>query len=489
MQLRLLALCALSFASADFLAAGLQTADSPHMPFAFVENRGQADAHVRYIGTGPEFKAWFEDHGMILQQREMAMRVTFEGGAMPHIRAAVPLGGQANYMRGNDPAHWQTGLPLYGSIRYTGVWPGIEVTYRTETSHVAAEYRVAPGAAVDAIRLRFDGAAIIQADGTLRLNGKTGDFMEEKPVLYQSIGGRRVEVAGGFRRFSNGAIGFRAGDYDHSQPLIVDPSIVFSGFFGGTTQESITAVTVNYYSNVIVAGYTSSTDLPVAGGPQLGNGGGVDAFVASFSPDGGTLNYCTYLGGSGDDRAFGIAVDQAQNTYVTGWTESPNFPVVGGVQSRLGGTKDAFVAKLNQMGTALIYSTYLGGSGVDSGNAVAVDAAGDVVISGDTSSSNLPLTAHAFQTALGGGQDAFVAKLNPAGTALTFLTYLGGSGEEHASSVAMDLTGAVIVGGYTYSVNFPVIAAYQPRSGGGQDGFVARLSANGTSMIFSTYLV
>lgn len=458
------------------------------MPFAFVENLGQAEAHVRYIGTGPEFKAWFEDQGVILQHREAAISVTFEGSAAePRVLAIQPLGGRANYLRGPNPARWRTDLPLYGEIRYTGVWPGVEVSYKAEQSRVAAEYLVFPGASVDEIRLRFDGETVIENDGTLRLKTRSGDFVENKPELFQSIDDRRIEIAGAYRRFPNGAIGFRTGNYDHSRPLLIDPTIVVSGFFGGSTQESITAVATNYYSNIIVAGWTSSTDLPVSPGPQLGNGGGVDAFVASFSPNGGTLNYCTYLGGSGDDRAFGLAVDMAQNTYITGWTQSSNFPVVGGVQNHLKGARNAFVAKLNQMGNALIFSTYLGGSGADSGNAIAVDAYGHVAIAGDTTSSNLPVTGGAFQRAIGGGQDAFVAKLGSAGNSLTFLSYLGGSAIDHASSVAMDLTGTVYVGGYTYSTNFPVVAAYQPQPGGGQDAFVARLSANGSTMIFSTY--
>jgi hypothetical protein len=493
-QSRLLALGAFCFAGANFLlAAGLATPAmksmaSPHMPFAFVENRGQADAHVRFIGTGPEFKAWFEDRGVILQQRETVVSVTFEGGAKPAIGAEEPLGGTANYLRGRDPAGWQTNLPLFGEIRYTGVWPGIEVTYRTEQSRVAAEYRVAPGAAVNQIRLRFDGDARIQADGALRVSGRSGDFVERKPVLFQSVDGRRVEVAGAFQRLPDGAIGFRAGDYDHARPLVIDPSILFSGFFGGTTQEGITAIAVNYYSNVIVAGWTSSTDLPASAGAQIGNGGGVDAFVASFSPDGGSLNYCTYLGGSGDDRAFAVTVDAAMNTYLTGWTQSVNFPLKGAFQTRLSGPRDAFVAKLNPAGNALLYSTYLGGTGSDTGYAIAVDGTGAAIVAGDSTSTNLPVTAGAFRTVSGGAQDAFVAKLSPAGNALFFLTYLGGSGIDHASSLALDVTGTVYVAGYTWSANFPVVSAYQPQSGGGQDGFVSRLSANGMTMIFSTYL-
>jgi hypothetical protein len=482
-------LCVFLLASANALvAAHLNTADSPHVPFAFVENRGQADAHVRYIGTGPELKAWFEDRGVILQRSETVVRVAFEGGAVPTIGAGSPLGSKANYLHGNDPSHWQTDLPMFGEIRYGGIWPGVDLRYLAEKSGIKAEYRVEPGAAVDEIRLRFDGTARIQADGTLRVRGEGGELVEEKPTLFQFIDGRRIEVTGAFRRFPDGAIGFSTGDYDHAWPLVIDPAIIVSGYFGGSSQTSITALAVNYYSNIIVAGWTSATDLPASLGAKTKNAGGVDAFVASFSPDGGTLNYCTYLGGSGDDRAFGMTVDLAMNTYVTGWTSSTNFPVVGAFQTRLSGTRDAFVAKLNPAGNALIYSTYLGGTGVDTGYGIAVDGTGAAVVAGDTTSTNLPVTAGAFQTRSGGGQDAFVAKLSPAGNALTLLTYLGGGGIDHASSVGLDLAGAIFVGGYTYSSNFPTASAYQPRLGGGQDGFVSKLSVSGNTMLFSTYL-
>jgi len=319
---------------------------SPHVPFTFAENRGQADPSVRYIGSGSEFKAWFEDRGVILRQGKTTVKIAFEGTAADvksqatmtartTIIAGDPLGAKANYLFGSDPGQWQTDLPLFGSIRYKSVWPGVDLTYEVEHGNLKAEYQVAPGAGIERILLRFDGNAQIQPNGTLRIHGPYGDFVEEKPLLYQSIGGWRRDVAGGFQELSDGAIGFTAAEYDRTQALVIDPSILLSGYFGGSAEDSITAVGIDALSNIVTAGWTSSNDLPVSSGAQTQYGGSVDAFVAGFLPNGGTLIYCTYLGGSGDDRAFGLAIDSTRDVYITGWTSSPNFPMVGAFQIHL----------------------------------------------------------------------------------------------------------------------------------------------------------
>jgi hypothetical protein len=480
-------------------ARAAANSSAPHIPFSFVENRGQADPSVRYIGTGPEFKAWFQDHGVVLRHGRTTVKLVFEGpGAMkgkPGISADNPIGARANYLYGTDPRLWQTDLQLFGSIHYTDIWPGVELTYKAEATGMKAEYLVAAGASVGAILIRCDGGPQIQNDGTLRIHGPSGDFIEDKPLFYQSIRGGRKEIVGGFRKVSSSSVGFWAGDYDHTQALVIDPSILISGYFGGSSEDNITAVGVDSLNNIVTAGWTSSNNLPASHGAQSKYAGSVDAFVASFLPNGGSLNYCTYLGGSGDDRAFALAIDNARNVYITGWTSSVNFPLAGAFQTRLSGTRDAFVAKLNAAGNALVYSTYLGGSGVDAGYAIALtpasetsEPANSVVVVGDTTSSNFPVTIGAFQLQSGGSQDAFVAMLSPAGRTLTFGTYFGGNGVDHASSVQLGSGGAIFIGGYTWSNNFPVLNAYQPVSGGGQDAFVAKLGPAGNKLYWSTYL-
>jgi Beta-propeller repeat len=465
----------------------------PQMPFAFVTNVGQADSRVRAIGTGPKFKAWFEEGSVLLQQGAATMRIGFVGAnPQPAITMADPIGATANYLRGSDPQHWQTNVPIFGAVQYEGVWPGVAMAFRQDGAGVKAEYTLAAGADIGEIRLLFDGDSSIAADGSLIVRTATGEFHEARPVFYQDIayqdiGSVRTMVSGGFVKTVDGMIAF-AGDYNHADPLVIDPSIQFSGYFGGTGQDNITAVAVNSTFNVIAAGWSLSMDLPASNGVQTSNRGGVDAFVASFSPIGGQLVWCTYLGGSGDDRAFGVAVDASNNTYVTGWSSSVNFPVVGGVQSRLSGARDAFVAKLNPAGNALIYSTYLGGTGVDYANAIAVDSLGEAVIVGDTTSTNLPVTAGVFQRTLAGGQDVFVARLAANGGSLSFLTYFGGNSTDHGTAVEIDPTGPIVIGGGTNSTNLPVLLAYQAHSGGGQDGFVTKFNSTATALVLSTYL-
>ncbi len=465
-------------------AAGISA--SPQMPFSFVENRGQVDPAVRVIGTGPQFKAWFEDKGVLFQQGSATVQVDFVGaGGRPSIALLNSLDASANYLRGSDPSHWQRNVPMFGAVTYRNVWPGIAISFRQDKIGMKVEYTVSPKADIDQIRLRFHGVVGIDGDGGLNVRSLSGEFHEERPFIYQGVD--RTPVRGGFVQTEEGTIGFLA-DYDHSRELIIDPSIQFSGYFGGTGQDNITSVAVNSTFNIIAAGWTTSSDLPASAGARHSTGGGVDAFIASFSPVGGQLVYCTYLGGSGDDRAFGIAVDASNDVYIAGWSSSVNFPVVGGIQTRLSGTRDAFVAKLNAAGNSLVYSTYLGGSGVDVANAIAVDTSGRAVIAGDTTSTNLPVTTGVFQRIPAGGQDVFVARLAANGASLSFLTYFGGSGMDHGTTVQIDPTGPIVIGGGTYSINLPVLLAYQAHSGGGQDGFVTKLNSTATALVLSTYL-
>ena len=462
---------------------------SPEFPFAFVANQGQASDEVRFIGNGSGFRAQFRKDGFTVHQGEATARITFAGRARrAEIMAADPLGATVNYLRGSDASKWLHGLPMYRTIRYQSVWPGVDVRFRGEAARAKAEYLVAPGASVDDIRLRFNGEATVAADGSLLVRTEAGVFSEDKPYLYQERGSQREEVSGAFRIYEDGTVGFTAGPRDPSLLLVVDPTLLFSGYVGGSAQTNITAMVENSHYNTVVAGWTLSTELTATGAVQGAIGGGVDAFVATFSPAGGTLMSCTYLGGSADDRAFGLAIDLANNIYVTGWTMSRNFPLASALQGRLSGTRDAFVAKLNPTATALLFSTYLGGTGADSGNGIRLASGNAPVIVGDTTSPNLPATVGAFQRTSGGAQDAFVAKLTPAGTAISWLTYFGGSAIERVAGVALDASDQIALVGSTFSANLPLRNAFQAKSRGGQDAFVATLAANGGSLVFSTYL-
>lgn len=478
-----------------FLFAGAiaeaQYTHHPDLVFTFVENKGQADATVRYLGSGLGFKAWFTNAGFTLRHGDALMSAAFvrdSANGTIRTRADKPIGGSSNYLVGNDPGNWRTGLPLFTRISYSGVWSGVDLTYRAEHERLKAEYRAAPGADVSRIMLRFDGQTQISADGSLLIHAETGDFVEQTPILFQWERGIKREIAGGFRKLPDGSIGFWTGRYDRRLPLIIDPVILLSGYFGGSSEDNITAIATDSLNNIVIAGWTSSTNLPSSGGYQKKYGGSADAFVASFQPNGGGLNYCTYIGGAGNDEAFALAIDSARNVYVTGQTSSTNFPVLGAIQSRLSGARDAFVVKLNPAGNALVYSTYLGGLGVDVGYGIGLNNTNQAIVVGDTTSTNFPVTSATIQSHSGGGQDAFVAVLSSAGNVLTFSTYLGGNSTDHASSVAVGPSGGIFVGGYTWSTNFPVVNAQQPYSLGAQQGFVAKISPQKAKFDWSTYL-
>jgi hypothetical protein len=482
------------------LAARAETfAGHPRMPFWCLENREQSDPSVRYMGSGPEFRAWFQDQAVVLQRNKATVKIAFVRRSATQeiqIGGMGATGGQANYLFGSNPDRWQTGLPQFKAIRYTGIWPGIALVYKAEHGWLKAEYQVDANVGVGLTRLCPDAPAEIQPDGSLLIHSAGGDFAEEKPLLYQRItllyqriNGEQRQVAGGFQKLLDGSVGFWTRDYDLAHPLVIDPPILISGYFGGASEDNITGVAIDSLNNIVVAGWTSFANLPASSGAsQKRYGGNVDAFIASFLPNGGGLNYCTYIGGSGQDQALGIAVDSSRNVYITGWTSSPNFPLATPIQTKLLGTRDAFVTKLNAAGSALIYSTYLGGAGVDAGYALGLATGNAAVVVGDTRSANFPVTASAFQTVPGGSQDAFAAMISAAGNALSFATYLGGRGIDHASAIAVGPGGAFFVGGYTWSTNFPVANAQQPFSGRGQDGFVVKVNPTGSAMPWSTYL-
>jgi hypothetical protein len=270
-------------------------------------------------------------------------------------------------------------------------------------------------------------------------------------------------------------------------------SLVYSTYLGGSNNEQGNGITVDSSGNAYVTGYTDSFIYPTtAGAYQTTLGGGIDVFVIKMNTTGTGLVYSTYLGGSGTEQGSSIAVDSSGNAYVTGYTQSSNYPTtLGAYQTTYGGgTYDGFVTELNTTGTGLVYSTYLSGSGDDIGYGIVVDSSGNAYVTGYTTSSNFPTTAGAYQTTLGGGQDAFVTKMNTTGTGLVYSTYLGGStGGEQGRGIAVDSSGNAYVTGYTNSANFPTTAgAFQTTNIGGQDVFVTKLNTTGTALVYSTYL-
>ncbi len=465
--------------------------------------------------------------------RRSASVTTRMAGAEPTSRpvGADPLAAKATYLFGNDPAGWRADAPLFARAVYRGVYRGIDLVFHGEAGSLEYDFVVQPGASARRIALDISGASPLrlEPDGALEIATSAGDIRWNKPEVYQWKDGLRQPVAGVFTLHGR-RVTFAIGDYDHTRKLIIDPTLAYASYLGGSDNDASRGVAVDSAGNFYVTGYTFSIDLHTTGTslqPAYHGGTaftviGGDAFVAKYTPA-GVLSYLTYLGGSGDDCGGAIAVDSAGNAYVTGFTNSPDFPTVkGSFQTKFGGAGsgpagpgtgqynpsygDAFIAKLNPAGTALVYSTYLGGSRNDVGDAIAVDSSGNAYVGGATLSTDFP-TSNAYQAAFAGAGetpntpyytfgDGFLAKLNPAGTALIFSTYFGGELDDAVAALTLDSSGNVYIGGTTLSTKFPVLKAYQSKFGGASsvqttltvgDGYVAKFDPTG-KLQYSTYL-
>jgi hypothetical protein len=473
------------------------------IPLSFEANRGQTDESVNFLARGAGYALFLKPTEAVFvlhradastRKASTALRMKLVGAnADATFDGVDELEGKVNYFVGDDPARWRTNVPVFGRVRYGEVYKGVDVVYYGNQRQLEYDFRVAPGADARAVALEFEGAEKVEvnADGELLLTLGESVVRQPKPFIYQDVAGERREVAGGYLVERGGRVRFSLGEYDAALPLVIDPILLHSTYLGGTGGDQSWAVAVDSSGSAYVAGYTTSTNFPTANAVQAANGGFQDAFVAKFNAAGTALVYSTYLGGNGGDQARGLAIDSSGNAYVTGFTGSTNFPTANAFQAAqgAGNTQDAFAAKLNASGSALVYSTYLGGDGaLEFGEGIAVDSSGNAYLTGVTDSTNFP-TANPIQAAHAGAGDVYVAKLNAAGTALVYSTYLGGSDFETAEGIAVDSFGNAYVTGDTRSTNYPTANALQAANAGGtSDAFVTKVNASGSALVYSTYL-
>jgi len=436
------------------------------LPVSFEPNRGQTDSRVKFLTHGPGYALFLASDGAALRldQRVDSKTQTARRGRAGNANATVktdasvlgvkllganprpliegvePQSGHVNYFVGDQPSKWRRDIPTYERVVYREVYPGIDQIYHGgNQDRLEYDFVVAPGADPKSIRMRFEGAEKLSVDrnGDLAIGLGDAKVILHSPVIYQKRDGHRETVGGKCVLADGNSIRFDVASYDHARPLVIDPGLVYS----------------------------------------------------------------TYLGGSRLEQGTGIAVDAAGNAYLTGFSRSLNFPVTpGAFQPSLGGgvgVTNAFVRKLNPDGSGLVYSTYLGGSFFDEGNAIAVDGSGDAFVTGLAESADFPVTTGAFQTQLGSGAggNAFITKLNPDGSGLIYSTYLGGGlGEglvDFGMGIAVDSSGDAFVTGQASSSDFPVTAgAFQPMLGSGAVGnaFVTKLKPDGSGLVYSSYL-
>lgn len=444
-------------------------------PLSFELNKGQVDASVRYLsrGVGKSLYLTSKDAIIVLEgaKGQSAVRMSLAGAsANPQIAGVDELPGKVNYLTGSDPASWKQDVRTYRGVVYKDVYPGIDLRFHGDPTQLEYDLVVAPGANPGGIRLRFAGASSVKLDDGhgLLLRTRGGGILRQHAanVFQDGANGRRT-VRSRYRVARVGhdfEVTIDLGAYDKTQTLVIDPVLSFSTYFGGLgafagNQAWGTAVDAD--GNVYIAGDTTTSGLPVSSGAfQSTYKGSTDAFVAKLDPTGSTVLYCTYIGGTQDESAKAIAVDIAGDAYVSGETRSTDFPVKNAVQTTLGGGYDAFLLKLNPSGSALIYSTYLGGGADDHAYGVSTDDSGAAYATGSTKSTNFPVK-NALQPALAPNSssvqvtDAFVTKLDANG-ALSYSTYYGGSGTDSGAAIAVDgPTGAAYVTGTT-DTSFPV---------------------------------
>jgi len=413
--------------------------------------------------------------------------MAFENSSPGQIIGEEQLPGLANFFLGNDSTQWISDIPTFGAIRYKELYPGVDLVFKGSEGYLKHELSLDPGANLSGIVLTYSGQdkLSLAEDGSLLIETSAGNLTDSVPICYQEINGSREMVEGRYRLVGENGVGFEIGDYDRRYPLVIDPAL--ATYLGGSGDDSGLSLAIDSSGNAYVAGYTASTNFPTNNPLQSSNAGSSDVFVAKINSAGSALSYSTYLGGGGNDYAKGIAVDGSGNAYVTGYTASTNFPIKNPLQSSNAGSNDAFIAKINSAGSALTYSTYLGGSSNDYGEGIAVDSSGNAYITGYTDSTSFP-TKSPIQASKAGLWDAFVSKINSAGSALTYSTYLGGSSSEYGLGIAIDSSGNAYITGPTYSTNFPIMNPLQASNSGEMDAFVSKINSAGSALTYSTYL-
>ncbi len=405
-----------------------------------------------------------------------------------------------NYFVGSDKSKWCSNIPTYGTVTYKDVYKNIDIKFYGNNKNIEHDVIVRPGGDFSNVKFAYSGikGLNVRDDGNLEVTLNHGTIIEERPVIYQEIKGERVAVEGAYKilKATDGTFtyGFTVASYDKTKDLVIDPVLVYSTYLGGTYDDFGRAIAVDDTGAVYVTGFTPSTDFPLMNPIQGATAGNYSAFVTKINPAGTAIVYSTYLGGTGDDYGYGIAVDASGSTYVTGTTGSTDFPLMNPIQGVKVGTAwmpSAFVTKIDSAGASIVYSTFLGGSLTDEGSGIAVDSSGAAYVSGYTNSTDFPV-ASPIQGVHGGSfWDAFVTKINPAGSAYVYSTYLGGSSYDEALGIAVDSFGAAYVTGWTDSADFPVMNPIQGTNGGGawiSDAFITKINPAGSAYVYSTYL-
>jgi len=498
------------------------------LPLMFEANQGQLPPTVGFVSRGPAYSAYLTSDGMSLSLHPAvagakantaassgSSRTTLKFRLLGASRNPAAVGevqqpGVVNYFIGRDPSNWRTNIPTYAQVRYKNIYRGIDLVYYGNQRQLEYDFEVSPNADPSQIRFAVDGARRMHiADGNLLIDTLAGQLRFQAPILYQVSKGKRVPLQGGYVIDGANSVRFRLANYNPGNQLVIDPVLSYSTYLGGSGSEQIAGLAIDADGNAYVVGSTDSPELALT---TFGSttSGDLSVFVAKIDASGSNLLFCDYLGGSGQDNGYGLALDSARHVFVTGSTASSDFPLVNAYQGTYPGSYNGFLAEISSTGSSLLYSTYLGGNGSETPAGVAVDANGYIVVAGYTSSTNFPL-ANAYQSSVSANQGGvfgnygFVTRFSPDGSSLVFSTYLGGNSNapsncggdqcwpepfSNINGLAVGQDGSVYVAGTTNTYNFPVsTGAYKSTDGtsmNGNIGFLTKFDPTG-SLAYSTY--
>ncbi|MDR4508193.1 MAG: SBBP repeat-containing protein [Candidatus Brocadiaceae bacterium] len=585
------------FPDTDYTISSFQISE-PRPEICNVKSRVKADVLNEVNSSRP------------LRERERMRGVTlkeaFMNGKISGIQGRGKAETKANYFRGSDPSQWKTNISMYNMVTLREVYEGIDLRLKAYGNTVEKLFYVKSGADPNQIKIRLSGiesldlqkkseaasssskgdyygnsslksvarGLSVNEHGELEVETEIGTVKFTKPVAFQEVNGKRMEIAVEYSiqhpevrsqnkernlisskstiKNSKSEYGFKVASYDRTKDLVIDPAITYSTYLGGDFSDVGRDIAVDGAGNAYVTGETVSPDFPTVnamyenlddsldafvtkidasgafllystylGGNDSDIGRGIaiddagnayvtgrtkspdfptanaidgnydcygDAFVTKIDASGAFLSYSTYLGGNSWDYGYGVAVDSAGNAYVTGYTDSPDFPAVNAIYGSLNSYTDAFVTKIDASGASLSYSTYLGGKFSDWGRGISVDSAGNAYVTGETVSPDFPTINAIYGSINGPETEAFVTKIDASGACLSYSTYLGGNGEDSGRGIAVDSAGNAYVTGYTSSPDFPTANAIDGSLDGALDAFVTKIDASGTSLSYSTYL-
>lgn len=478
-----------------------QQASYGQIPLSFIANAGQTDPNVKFQVKGAGHSIYFTPNEITFtafqQPNEPGNQATnsatvrsslANSNPNPTISGLDKLPGVANFILGEDSSQWHTDVPTFNGVVYQNVYQGIDRVFKGTEGQLKSEFLVAPFADPSQIRMNYSGVNDIRLrdDGALILETPLGELIDNAPIVYQDINGQRVNVPAAYNLLGNNQVNFSLGDFDRTQPLVIDPVLAYSTYLGGSASDGANRIAVDSTGAAYIIGTTVNNFTTTPGAFQTTPAGNADFLVTKINPQGTALVYSTYIGGTGNEYGFGIAVDSQGNAYLTGQVD-PGYPTTAGSFQPTATTYNAAATKLNAAGNSLVYSTFLGGTGTALGTSIAVDSSNNAYVTGPTGN-GFPTTDIASQFNYGGGIDAFITKVDPAGSDLVYSTYFGGSNRDEGQGIAVDNNGNAYVSGITYSTNLPLTNPVQTTNGGGQyDAFISKFTPNG-ARIYSTYL-